>query len=263
MDWTGFVLDNLSWLIFVGICLAVLVYALFFMKKDRENNLGPQRIQYIPFTDRWQPNSNPGALFGAFLFLAGGMPFLLGFPVVLVVFIAVGVVAAIFTKRLTGSMPWSMVLFTTGLVVWAGFTWSLEKNDSPLLGHTMGWLGVMAAGLIVALVSLLYSGRRTRRNWQRVQARVLDKEIYEDFSYTGDDEPGKTWFFTLLCEFELGGQTYRVTPSFWRSFGTKSGVGRFLEKVVNRNGLCELWVNPQNPLETEVVGRDVKDVMLH
>ncbi len=263
MDWTGYVLDNLSWIVFLGLCLVVLVYTLLFINKDCKDKLGPQRLEYIPFTDRWQPSNNPGALFGAFLFLAGGMPFLLGFPVVLIVFIGVGVISIAVEKWRTGNFPWTKLVFPVALIAAAVATKILIEQDSHLLDHTMGWVAVMASGLVVMFVSLWYGGRRARRNWQRVQARVLNKEIYEDVGYADGAEPGKTWFFTLLCEFDLNGETYRVTPSFWRSFATKSGVERFLEKVVNRNGLCELWVNPQNPLETELLGRDVKDALLH
>ncbi|MFW5733543.1 MAG: hypothetical protein ACOCWR_00625 [Oceanidesulfovibrio sp.] len=263
MDWTGFILDNLSWLIFIGLCLAVLVYVLFFLKNERTHELGPRRIQYIPYTALWRPRNNPGALLGAFLFLAGSMPFLLGFPLLLSIFIGCCVIAVVMEKRRTGATPWSMLVFPVALIAAAMATKILIEQDSPLLDRTMSWVVVMATGLVVMFVSLWHGGRRVRRDWRRVQARVLDKEIYEDIGYADGADSGTTWFFTLLCEFELNGETYRVTPSFWRSFGTQSGVRRFLEKVVNRNGLCELWVNPKNPLEAELVGRDVKDALLH
>ncbi|TVM36437.1 DNA translocase FtsK 4TM domain-containing protein [Oceanidesulfovibrio marinus] len=264
MGWTAFVLDNLSWLVFVAICLVVLVYVLFFMKKDREDDTGPKRTPYIPYMDRWRPNTNPGALAGAFLFLAGGMPFLLGFPLLLIILIGVGVIAIILEKRRTGNTPWPMLVFTVGLIAAAIETKILIARKSPLLDHTMAWVAVMAAGLVVALISLWYGGRRTRRSWKRIQARVLDKEIYKDISYAdGGEDTARTWCFQLLCEFELNGETYQVTPGFWRTFGTESGVKRFLARAIDNNGRCALWVNPQNPLQAELVGRDVKDVLLH
>jgi hypothetical protein len=114
---------------------------------------------------------------------------------------------------------------------------------------------------VFGLLSLAYDARKRRRNWKRIKAKRLDKEIYKEKTIDADGH-GITWHFQLLCEFELDGKTYKVTPAYWRTFFTKRGAKNFLESKI-KNGMCELYVNPDNPLETEFVGNDIKDFLLH
>ena len=121
-------------------------------------------------------------------------------------------------------------------------------------------IAVCLSGLLVIAISLICAGRKTRRHWRRVRARCLDREIWKE---DGDGpDSGKTWNFQTLCEFELDGEAYRVTPGYWSTFATRAGIQRFLNKNI-QEGMCELHVNPDNPLQTEFVGHDIKDLLLH
>lgn len=125
----------------------------------------------------------------------------------------------------------------------------------------LNWLYASVGSFIFALLSLAYKARKRRKNWKRITAKCLDNEFFKQKIF-GADGTGVSWQIQMLCEFEYNGKNYKVTPSFWRYFLTKWGAKKFLEsKIIN--GKCELHVNPDNPLETEVVGNDIKDFLLH
>ena len=111
---------------------------------------------------------------------------------------------------------------------------------------------VMLVGLATCIGSIYYSARKKRSNWRRVRARCLDKDVF--WEYSQDPEGGgKVWTFRLLCAFDLDGKTYRVTPNFWSTFPTKDSVIKFLGNRVSSSGTCVLLINPDNPLETELM----------
>ncbi|MBN2008867.1 hypothetical protein JW960_05940 [candidate division KSB1 bacterium] len=132
---------------------------------------------------------------------------------------------------------------------------------APINGRQDSWIFVSVAGLCWCALALILKNRKLRKNWIRVKARCLDREIWK--GDTNDGDTGKTWYFILLCEFDLHGRTYKVTPGYWTTFATKGSVTRFLDKRITTGGLVEIYVNPDNPLQTELVGRDIKDLLLH
>ena len=62
-----------------------------------------------------------------------------------------------------------------------------------------------------------------------------------------------------------------VTPSYWLNVGSSTilqerarrKAEELMAKLVGADGDCELFINPDNPLETEIVGHDLKDRLLH
>ena len=130
-----------------------------------------------------------------------------------------------------------------------------------LFGSRMVWIWIAVGGLLFGMFSLAYQARKNRRNWIRIRARCLDHEVFQDSSNDGDT--GRVWDFIMLCEYELKGELYRVTPAYWCSFPTQGSVLRFIGKKLSPEGTCEIYVNPDNPLQAEIVGHDIKDVLLH
>lgn len=123
---------------------------------------------------------------------------------------------------------------------------------------------ISIAGLVIGLVSILFRGRIVRRNWKKVQAIVIDKEHKRVLGTPGQRGGAKVcWAFRLLCEFELNGKRFTVMPDYWSTFISESSVQNFLGKVVSPDGTCQLWVNPRNPLQTELIANDIKDFLLH
>ena len=119
-------------------------------------------------------------------------------------------------------------------------------------------------GLIIALVCILLRARTARRNWRKVMARCTDKEWKKVIGAPSQNGGvRRTWTFQLLCEFELDGKRYIVTPGYWSTFISENRLRKFLDKVISPNGTCQLWVNPENPRQAELFVRDIRDFLLH
>ena len=152
----------------------------------------------------------------------------------------------------------------------------METNWGALLGALLFLVGIFAgfkvkalflisiAGLVLALVSILFRGRIVRRHWKKLSAQCIDREIKHVLGKPGlRGGAGKTWAFQLLCEFEISGEQYTVTPGYWTTFISERQLQTFLDKVISLDGKCQLWVNPDNPLQAELAGNDIKDLLLH
>ncbi len=152
----------------------------------------------------------------------------------------------------------------------------MKTNWGALLGALLFLVGIFAgfkvkalflisiAGLVLALFSILFRGRIVRRHWKKVSSQCIDREIKQVLSTPGiRGGARKTWAFQLLCEFDLSGKHYTVTPGYWTTFISERRIQAFLDRVISLDGKCQLWVNPDNPLQSELIGNDIKDLLLH
>lgn len=152
----------------------------------------------------------------------------------------------------------------------------METNWGALLGALLFLLGIFVgfkikifflisiAGLVIALFSVFFRGRRIRRNWGKVPAHCIDGEIKRVLSTPGlRGGAKKTWTFQLLCKFELREKQHMVTPGYWTTFMSERRLRKFLDRAISPSGKCQLWVNPDNPLQAELIGNDIKDLLLH
>lgn len=152
----------------------------------------------------------------------------------------------------------------------------VDTNWGALLGALLFIAGIFAGlrvgalllvsifGLVLALASILIRARRIRKNWKKVVARCTDKEwkqILGAFGLNGGIS--RVWAFILLCDFELDGNRYTVTPGYWSSFISENRLRRFLGQVISPDGTCQLWVNPENPLQAELFANDIREFLLH
>jgi hypothetical protein len=127
-----------------------------------------------------------------------------------------------------------------------------------------GFFAISIVGLLIGLISILFRGRTIRRNWKKVTANVIDQEYKRVLGPPGlRGGAGKNWAFRLLCEFDLGGKRYTVTPCCWSTFVSESSVNAFLENIVSPAEKCQIWVNPKNPLQAELIANDIKGLLLH
>ncbi len=148
---------------------------------------------------------------------------------------------------------------------WGAVVGALLFVGGIIAGFKMKALfAVSIAGLGIALASILLRGRIVRKNWKQVSARCIDREWR---SVRGKPGPRggtrNTWTFLLLCEFEFDGELHRVTPGYWSTFSSERRVQEFLDRVISPSGQCQLWVNPKNPLQAELIADDIKDRLLH
>lgn len=152
----------------------------------------------------------------------------------------------------------------------------MKTNWGALLGSLLFIVGIFAGfktksfflilivGLVLGLISVLFRGRIVRKNWKKVLAHCTDKE-WKSVLGAPSQRGGvrKTWTFQLLCEFELDGKQYIVTPGYWSTFISEGRLRKFLDKVISPDGKCQLWVNPENPLQAELIANDINDFLLH
>ena len=119
-------------------------------------------------------------------------------------------------------------------------------------------------GLILALISILFRGRMVRRHWKKVLAQCTDREWKKVLGAPSQNGGVRmAWAFQLLCEFDLEGKRYTVTPEYWSTFISESRLQKFLDTVISPEGQCQLWANPKNPLQAELIANDIKDFLLH
>lgn len=153
---------------------------------------------------------------------------------------------------------------------------AMKTNWGALIGALLFIGGIFAGlkvvalfsvsffGLALGLISTLFRGRMTRKNWKKISAKCTDKELRKVLGAAGPRGGTRmAWTFQLLCEFELDGKRYTVTPGYWSTFISESRLENFLDKVISSDGTCQLWVNPKNPLQTELIANDIKDFLLH
>ena len=144
---------------------------------------------------------------------------------------------------------WFAVL---GAIVFVGgLGLSFHKDDIRYVYAALG-------GLAFALAGIWFVAKFRRRNWVKVEARCMDKDVQ-----TGFNGEGAFWAFRLLCTFAYQGKNYSVTPIFWRGFTSKNSINDFLGKKIQQDGRCFLYVNPKNPLQTELAAGDLADKLIH
>ncbi len=127
------------------------------------------------------------------------------------------------------------------------------------------YLYAALGGFAFALLGILFTARDKRRGWKKMEAKCVDREIREVYlPASHNDSGGPVWAFRLLCKFDYAGANYTVTPAgFWRTFATEHGISNFLSKEISGLDRCFLYVNPQNPLETELAAGDIAEKLLH
>lgn len=112
----------------------------------------------------------------------------------------------------------------------------------------------MIAGLALLLASRFCYGQNLYGKFQAVEAACIDKDVqeFEEFDPDGGFPNAKIWAARILCQFNYNGCRYTVTPIIVKltAFSTEEEVNRFLEARIDSDGICTLWVNPDNPLHT-------------
>jgi hypothetical protein len=124
-------------------------------------------------------------------------------------------------------------------------------------------LAFSAAGLFVLFMGLWLMARQKRRGWKIVYGRCVDREIKQVYSPNGEHS-GWVWDLRIVCEYEFGGKTYRVTPKVgWSTYATEKEALKYLEKRISPTGGCKLGINPNTPLQAELLGsRGIKEMLL-
>jgi hypothetical protein len=120
-------------------------------------------------------------------------------------------------------------------------------------------LVLTGSGFVVMWTGFWLMARKKRAGWKIVEGRCIDREVKE---VPGLD--GLTWMWRVVCEYELDGSKYRVTPMMgWTSYASEKAALEYLAKRISPDGRCKLGVNPKVPLQTELLeGRGIEDLLL-
>lgn len=124
-------------------------------------------------------------------------------------------------------------------------------------------LSVAAGGFLLAVVSMLlnaFMARARRRAWPVVSGRCTERQL-ERKLISNDGGPSEGWVWKVVCEVDYGGKHYVVRPKVhWSDLAQGDGpfwkeekARRFLSQRIAPNGECKLRLNPNNPLEAELV----------
>src|ERR1044071_2983083 len=166
------------------------------------------------------------------------------------------------SKGLRPDNNWVALLFAIAFVTSLVVVVKTRGNDP-----TIGMIGA-AISFLGMFISALVHTRLKKSKWVKIQSKCIDKEL-NTISVSG--MPGRVlWTWRWLCEFELNGKKYRVTPDYFSSYSPTAGkLGAYNNKqiaeelgqtVFSNENTIELWVNPNNPLETEIAKKmEAKD----
>jgi hypothetical protein len=142
-----------------------------------------------------------------------------------------------------------------GLAIGIGGGVLLWRTGNPMFAIAV------ATGFLWMILASALKNKRRKRHWQYVKACCSDKEIQLVGAGTSSrGTPMHTWDFRLICSFEIDGQAFTVTPLYRSSFSSENALQAFLRKTIDTDGTCLLRINPQNPLEAEFVGRNVREL---
>lgn len=175
--------------------------------------------------------------------------------------VAVVIMVVNWKRRVPRSMMsetclWVYFLSIPGLLAFLGGMWLFfyDPRKHLTLGLTLagaGFLSVCASVVFNALTA-----RAKRAAWPVVSARCIEQALQRHHSDGAD-----FWLWRLVCELNFEGKTYRVIPKVrWSDAGqsespfwSESKAQAFISKIVSPSDECKLRVNPQNPLEAEVL----------
>lgn len=141
---------------------------------------------------------------------------------------------------------WLLVIF--GLLCFLGGPVLSSKLSLPVWGV----IALMVFGLVLLMLSRYAAGHFLYSRFVSVEALCVDKEIREFIcpDSAGSLTESTFWVPRILCNFEFRNQSFRVTPIIVKTvaFSSKKGADHFLEKRMDANGKCRLWIDPDNPL---------------
>lgn len=119
---------------------------------------------------------------------------------------------------------------------------------------------VAVGGLLVGLAALWLPARGRRRHWLRVPAMCIDREVRETVGLRPSD---RRWEGRLLCVYKRDDTIQEVTPAVsWIAFRSRANAEEYLSRRITDDGRCELYVNPDDPTEAELVGQGIKEWLL-
>jgi len=118
-----------------------------------------------------------------------------------------------------------------------------------------GFLAVLASTFLNAVLA-----KSKRAAWPVVNARCTERQL-QTKKFSNGEGSADGWLWRLVCEINHGGKRYVVSPKVhWTDLGqidapfwSKEKAQLFLSQKISPDGECKLRLNPDNPLEAELV----------
>ena len=157
-------------------------------------------------------------------------------------------------------------LLASGAFVLGIYVELAQPVRPPMIPH--GGLMLALGGLVFTLLSIGFSARAKRQSWILVRAALVDRELR-----LANVRNGRAWCWRMLCRYELNGAEHEVTPGITQISRIVRGARRiergrerpieFLERCLIGEDEVALYVNPEQPLETELARGDHQDWFLY
>ena len=133
----------------------------------------------------------------------------------------------------------------------------------PALRHEHFGAVLAGGGFLVALGGTALNAaaaKRRRRAWPVVPAQCTHQQL-QVRSYSGEGSPRDGWLWQVVCEVKYSGKQYTVSPKVhWSDLGqvdtpfwSESKARQFISRKISPKGECQLRVNPDNPLDAELL----------
>jgi len=183
-------------------------------------------------------------------------------------FLAVAAIVILIVK-LVDKKPKPMTVETYGLALWlaaAGvfaFLIGAGLLVLPELDHMNLGLALTGGGFLSLVGSTFLNAaiaKVKRAAWPVVLAHCTERQLQMK-AFLGENGPRYGWLWRVVCEINYGGKHYVISPMVnWSAFGlwntvfwSEEKAQRFIVERVSPNGDCKLRVNPNNPLEAELL----------
>jgi len=107
---------------------------------------------------------------------------------------------------------------------------------------------VFLVGASFVSIGAIVNEKRRKSDWLRIEASCVDREIRRV-----RNGRGRHWAIRIKCVYVLNEEQIVCTPRVrWFGSGDQKGT-EFLEKKINSHGECQIRVNPDNPLEADLL----------
>jgi hypothetical protein len=130
-----------------------------------------------------------------------------------------------------------------------------NEEKYQFLGPTLAAAGLLA--VVGSIILNALTAKAKRATWPVISARCIEQTLQKHHSYEGGD----FWLWQLVCEMNYAGKKYQVVPKVrWSDAGqsespflSEAKAQKFINEIIFTNGACKIRVNPQNPLEAEML----------
>lgn len=191
------------------------------------------------------------------------------FALSIVGFMGAGAIAILLYKLTHRDRPKPMMTDSCRLVFWLvvpgmfAFLSGVALMLLPQLGHeNFGAVLAGAAFLLVLGGTFLNAAvaKTKRKAWPVVPAQCAYQQLQmRKYSSEGGSSDG--WLWQVVCEIKYGGKQYAVSPKVhWSDLGqgdapfwSEAKAREFISRKISPKGECLVRVNPDNPLEAELL----------